>query len=504
MAISCGFFNAVNGDRTYNAEQMNNPYKRIVSNGVFAKGDGTPSNDFKVIADGTLTLKVSAGDGIFDGKWANNDAPYNATIQTPDVSNPRIDSIVFSVDYTNRQGIIGVVKGTPAVNPVPPSIMRSHTRMDYRLANVRVDANATGIVQSDVTDTRAGSDCGFITSLLKQPDITAIYDQWQAQFEAWFADVKETLATSTLIRSYTSRYITATQDETVIPILITQFNKNLDILQVFINGLRLLPDVEYTIDSNTQITLANGVDPNTPISFVVYKSVDGSDAETVVTQVYQLQQIQVTSNGGGVKSSVSVAGDVLSQFVSLGSGFHTMYSASGAANAPKQGAFRYFGHMTSATVGWLIAMQADGSIYSNYYNAGTWTGWKVLHEKTPTALYYSERGTFPTAGTTITPSKSLSECQHGWQLVFCGYDDVEKAARDVYVQNFCIPKKSHKNANWNGESVSVPLIYQYVNESDSSLMCQKTLIVYNDRLFGGTSASTGKQRNMVLKAIYEY
>lgn len=502
--LTCGFFNAVNGDRTYNAEQMNNPYKRIVSNGVFAKGDGTPSNDFKVIADGTLTLKVSAGDGIFDGKWANNDAPYNATIQTPDVSNPRIDSIVFSVDYTNRQGIISVVKGTPAVNPVPPSIMRSHTRMDYRLANVRVDANATGIVQSDVTDTRAGADCGFITSLLQQPDITAIYDQWQAQFEAWFSDVKETLATSTLIRSYTSRYITATQDETVIPIQITQFNKNLDIMQVFINGLRLLPDVEYTIDSNTQITLANGVDPNTPISFVVYKSVDGTDAETVVTQVYQLQQIQVTANGGGVKSSVSAAGDVLSQFVSLGSGFHTMYSASGAANAPKQGAFRYFGQMTSATVGWLIALQADGSVFSNYYNAGNWTGWKTLLEKTPTALYITPNGSFPNEGLTITPSKPLSQCHNGWCLEFSGYDDAGSTPRDYYMQTVTIPKRSYKNANWNGESATFPLVYQYVNESDDTLICCKTFTVYDDRLVSGALNSVGKQRKMVLRAIYEY
>lgn len=502
--ISCGFFNAVNGDRTYNAEQMNNPYKRIVSNGVFAKGDGTPSDDMKIIADGTMTLKVSKGDGIFDGKWAQIDAPYDVTIQTPDVTNARIDSIVFSVDYNNRQGIIGVVKGTPAVNPVPPSIMRSNVRMDYRLANVRVAANATGITQGDVTDTRAGADCGFITSLLLQPDITAIYDQWQAQFEDWFRDVKETLATSTLIRSYASHYVTATQDETIIPIQITQFNRNLDILQVFVNGLRLLPDVEYSVDSNTQITLANGVDPNTPISFVVYKSVDGSDAETVVQQVYQLQQIQVTANGGGVKSSVLASGDVLSQFVSLGSGFHTMYSASGAANAPKTGAFRYFGQMTSATVGWLIGMQADGSVYANYYNAGNWTGWKTLIEVNANALYYSAAGVFPTAGTAITPSKPLNECQHGWQLVFCGYDDVGKASRDVYVQTYEIPKKNHKQANWNGESVSIPLIYQYVTESDSSLMCQKTLNVYNDRLVGGTTASTGVQRNVVLKAIYEY
>lgn len=502
--LTCGFFNAVNGDRTYNAEQMNNPYKRIVSNGVFPKSDGTPSNDFKVIADGTLRLQVSAGEGIFDGKWATSDAPYPATIQTPDVSNPRIDSIVFRVDYNNRQGIIAVAKGTPAAQPTPPALIRNSVYMDYRLANVRVAANATGITQSDVTDTRAGVDCGFITSLIKQPDITAIYDQWETQFDEWFSDIKETLATSTLIRSYSSHYITATQDETVIPIQITQFNKNLDILQVFINGLRLLPDTEYTVDNNTQITLANGVDPNTPVSFVVYKSVDGSDAETVVTQVYQLQQIQVTANGGGVKSSVLATGDVLSQFVSLGAGFHTMYSASGAGNAPKQGAFRYFGQMTSATVGWLIGVQADGSVFANYYNAGSWTGWKVLHEANASALYYSAAGVFPTAGTAITPSKPLNECQHGWQLVFCGYDDTGKAPRDVYVQTYEIPKKNHKQANWNGERMSIPLIYQYVDESDSSLMCQKTLIVYNDRIIGGSTASTGVQRNVVLRAVYEY
>ena len=35
--IECGFFNSIDGDRKYNAEQMSNPYKRIVSDGVFAE-----------------------------------------------------------------------------------------------------------------------------------------------------------------------------------------------------------------------------------------------------------------------------------------------------------------------------------------------------------------------------------------------------------------------------------------------------------------------------------
>lgn len=390
--------------------------------------------------------------------------------------------------------------------------------------------------------------------------------------------------------------MTATQGETEIPINITQYNKNLDILQVFVNGLRLIPDEEYTIDSNEQITLAADVDINTPVSFVVYKSVDGLEAETVVQQVYTLQQLQLTSNtgavkramfsgdllatfkslgvgihtmlasdavtntptagqywrcighltdqpygwiiaisgegktyinfasgsttwigwkeltnsqspvseNGGVKISVAAGSNVLDAFKNAGTGFHTMYAAYNSTGVPVVGAYRLFGHMSAPTYGWLIAVKADASAWINYLDNGTWQGWKVLHEVSPDALYYSANGVFPTAGTTITPSKSLDKCQHGWQLVFSGYDDAQSSPRDVYIQTYNIPKKNHKQVNWNGESISIPLIYQYVTESDSSLMCQKTLNVYNDRIVGGTTASTGKQRNMVLRAVYEY
>lgn len=506
--LTCGFFNSVNGDRPYNAEQMNNPYKRIVSNGVFANPDGTSSNDFKVFANGNMIIDVNTGEGIFDGKWAKNDAPIRLTIPVADVSNPRIDSVIFRVNYTNRVGEVILISGTPSASPQPPQITRDSQYQDYRLANILVNTNATGITQANVTDTRAGTDCGFVTHLLQQADISAIYDQWQAQFEEWFQDVKETLATSTLIRSYTSRYTTTSQGETVIPINISQYNRNLDILQVFVNGLRLIPDEEYTVDSNSQITLAADVDSGTPVSFIVYKSVDGSEAETVVQQVYELQvkldATKITADTGGTKLSVSSGGDVLQTFVNAGAGFHTMYSASGAINTPKTGAFRYFGHMTSATVGWLVAMQADGSVFANYYNAGNWVGWKTLLEKTPTALYSSQNGTFPNANIEITPSKPLSECQHGWQLIFNGYDDVNNTPRDYYTQSVLIPKRSYRNANWNGESTTFPLVYQYVTETDETLICSKTFAIYDTKLVSGSMNPVGKQRKMVLRAIYEY
>lgn len=499
MSFICGFFNSVNGDRKYNAEQMNNPYKRIISNGVFAQSDGTPSNDFQVLSVSGMSIKVHTGEGVFAGKWAKLDADMSFNIPMAHVTNPRIDSVIIKIDESAevRAGSIIYKEGTPSANPTPPAIERSTYVTEYRLANIRVEANATSITQSKITDTRIGSDCGFSTHLLKQYDFTATYAQFTAEFEEWFATVKETLATATLIRSYTSSYTTATQGETVIPINILQFNYALDILQVFVNGLRLIPNEEYTINSNSQITLTKDLDIGQQVSFIVYKSVDGSEAETVVQQVYELQQIQVTANGGGVKRNVIVGGNVLNEFISMGSGFHTMYSPAGAVNTPKNAAFRYFGHMTSSTNGWIIAMQADGSVYSNYLVGGEWKGWRTIHEVSPTALYYSENGVYPNPNVVITPTKKLSECQHGWQLVFNAYQD---GSLDSYVQSVLLPKRSNNNANWNGENVVFPLTLM----SDTVKTIFKQFQCYDDRLVSNSINSTSTMKVMVLRAIYEY
>ena len=35
MSMRSGFFNSVDGDRLYNAEDMTMPYRNLISNGVF-------------------------------------------------------------------------------------------------------------------------------------------------------------------------------------------------------------------------------------------------------------------------------------------------------------------------------------------------------------------------------------------------------------------------------------------------------------------------------------
>ena len=48
--VNCGFFDAIDNDRRYSADEMTMPYKRIVANGIFATPAGTPSTDLQVIS----------------------------------------------------------------------------------------------------------------------------------------------------------------------------------------------------------------------------------------------------------------------------------------------------------------------------------------------------------------------------------------------------------------------------------------------------------------------
>lgn len=276
--LKSGFYNAIDNDRTYNAEDMNMPYSRIISNGVMA------GEDFHVLANNNLTVTVKKGFGLFDKHWAELENDTVLTIPTPNVLNPRIDSVI--VRNADRKCTIEYVQGEATETPAIPTLNDN----EYRLATIYVSANAVSINQTNIEDTRPTGECGFITNLLWNSDITSLYDNWREQFLLWFDNLKTTLVNATAMVSLSSKYITQNQDETVIPIQIERFNSVTDILQVYINGLICIPEIDYTFNSFENIVLKNGVDAGTVISFIVYKSVDGSQSETVIDQVNELYE----------------------------------------------------------------------------------------------------------------------------------------------------------------------------------------------------------------------
>ena len=288
MAVTYGFFNSVDGDRLYNADDISNYFLKLISNGVFA----TPASAMQVQANNGLTVQVSAGWGFINCKWINNDAPYLLTLDAADVVLNRIDRIVLrlNTNTNTRSMTIAIKKGTAGTSPNPPALQRNNGIYELSLAQIYVAANASTITQANITDERANTSvCGYVTGLIDQIDTTNLFAQYDSAFNQWFATIKETLTTTTLIRQYTSVYTTTTASESVIPININVYNETLDVLNVYVNGMKLTPGVDYT-ESGGMITLANALDVvGTPVEFEVLKSIDGSDAESVIDMVYALQ-----------------------------------------------------------------------------------------------------------------------------------------------------------------------------------------------------------------------
>lgn len=300
MAIESYFFNAklLNGkyDRVYTSKDITTYLDKIVGSGVFP----TPSNCLQVYAGTGMKIYVRPGQGWINGHKLINTADYPLTIEAADVTLNRIDRVVFRVNNSERQMEIVVKKGANASEPVAPDIMRNDDLIEFSLATITINKRTESITEAMIRDTRLDSTvCGMVQGLIQQVGTDTLYKQWadafdryynsaQKEFDDWFDNLKEKLATSTLLREYRQTFKTTDENTTKIPIEILNYLQETDILNVYVNGIRLL-DSEYTNDE-VEVTLANPLGVvGTPVEIVVYKSVDGKDAATVVGQVEQLQ-----------------------------------------------------------------------------------------------------------------------------------------------------------------------------------------------------------------------
>ena len=288
MAVKFGFFNSVNHDRQYDADDISNYYLKLISNGVFA----TPSDNMQVQASQSMTVQVNAGWGFINCKWIDNNSPYLLTLAAADVALNRIDRVVLRLNpqEAKRNIEIAVKRGTTAKTPAAPALTREDGgTWELSLAQIYVGAGVTEITQAKITDERPKKDvCGWVTGLIDQIDTTELFAQYDSAFWAWFNKIKETVATSTLIRRYTQKYVTTGITERV-PIQIPQYNDALDVVNVYVNGMKLTPIDDYTIDSKW-IVLKSKLDViGTPVEIEILKSVDGSKAETVIEKVEQLE-----------------------------------------------------------------------------------------------------------------------------------------------------------------------------------------------------------------------
>ena len=189
MSVTSGFFNSLNSDRRYNAEQMSAIFDGVINDGIFSS-IGTA---FTVTADSGFTVNIGIGRAWFDSIWVYNDAILPITFDESEIVLDRIDAIVIEINKTEevRAGSIKIVKGAPSAFPNRPALIKNAYITQYPLAYVEINARDTTIKQSRITSMIGTSDCPYITGILQVQNIDNIVAQWQAQWTEWYENQTE-------------------------------------------------------------------------------------------------------------------------------------------------------------------------------------------------------------------------------------------------------------------------------------------------------------------------
>jgi hypothetical protein len=163
-------------DRVYYAVDWAQMIALFLTSGI--KNGGT---NLEVTAAATaMNIQVNIGEALINGYFYRNaDAPLIMAVQPPDSMQPRIDRVVLRLDLNEdkRNIAVAINQGTPANNPIPAVLTRNNAVWELGLADIRVNANASNIVNANITDLRLNpAMCGLIDSLI-QADTTDIFNQ---------------------------------------------------------------------------------------------------------------------------------------------------------------------------------------------------------------------------------------------------------------------------------------------------------------------------------------
>lgn len=200
MIIS-SFFNSVNGDKIYNADDLAKRFRLFFTNGVFLNR----SNAMQVVSNGGLSVNINVGACNIDGYTAEVTSAENVAISNPDSIYSRIDAICVCLDTEAREIRAEVIKGTPSAIPSAPSIVETDTKKYLCLAYVTVGQQVQSIYQADILDKRLDTAlCGIVTQAVQTIDTSSFYAQMESSlvnflntsettFSNWFASIKTQL-----------------------------------------------------------------------------------------------------------------------------------------------------------------------------------------------------------------------------------------------------------------------------------------------------------------------
>lgn len=288
MAEHSGFFNArmVDGvlDRKYNANDYSENLAVVIGTGVKRSND----DDCKVTASG-MVATVGVGHAWIEGHYYYNDSPLSFAAVSAPVGGTRYDRVMLRLDNNASGRTVRAiyVEGQAANNPVKPAPVRENGIYDIVLADIFVGTNATNLVVTDTRDDE--SICGWLFGTTGNG---AFFKTLDNNFNAWFANAKDTLSSVSLFKRYRWSETLSTQ-ASVVQFNIPQYDPETCFIEVYVNGIL---DNRYTVNNNI-ITFAGTLVAGTVVTVNAYKSIDGTGIETVAGEITALQNAVAALDG---------------------------------------------------------------------------------------------------------------------------------------------------------------------------------------------------------------
>ena len=193
MTFRSGFWNSIDGDRTYSAEDMAVPFEGIITEGVFANwGDA-----FKTTVVDEHTINIGSGKAWLNTKWIQNDSVYQMPINVSDyASSTEPRTVVVCLDlkvepyYRFAQFIIEEQRYYGSYTSMLNAITdRSAGRNTLVLFAINFAAGDFSIQQSNITSLVGTSWCPYVTAPVQTVTVDDIRGKWDVSYKSLMNDI---------------------------------------------------------------------------------------------------------------------------------------------------------------------------------------------------------------------------------------------------------------------------------------------------------------------------
>lgn len=193
MTFRSGFWNSIDGDRTYSAEDMAIPFEGVITEGVFANwGDAFKAT----VIDGT-TIAIGSGKAWFAKKWIQNDSVYQMQINVSEyASSTEPRTAVVSLDlkvepyYRFARFITDEQRYYGSFGELLDAITdRAAGRNSLPLFAINFAAGDSSIQQSNITNLIGTSWCPYVTAPVQTVTVDDIRNKWNASYNALMEDI---------------------------------------------------------------------------------------------------------------------------------------------------------------------------------------------------------------------------------------------------------------------------------------------------------------------------